>query len=143
MPVTSSFPRIKANSLPTDLALNAFHDLTVENGDLAVVSGLAALPQKIQLCLSMQQGESLHSPGFGARVGEYFEAFQATPWVGRVLKLEVIRQSSTPYIDTTLKRRYTHFHCVDRVRNVEALADGPPDNRPAIRVELEVNGIGR
>ena len=35
MPVASSFPRIMAQHLPTDLALSPSNDLTLEKGDIA------------------------------------------------------------------------------------------------------------
>jgi hypothetical protein len=45
--VRNSFPRINAQNLPRDFALNDAHDLFVANGNFAEVSGLDNLPQRI------------------------------------------------------------------------------------------------
>lgn len=50
-PVQPPFPTIPAQQLPTDLALSSGQDLFIENGDLATVAGLDALPQKVWLNL--------------------------------------------------------------------------------------------
>jgi hypothetical protein len=140
--VTSRFPRIAAQSLLADIAMYPKKDLSLtKSGDIATVSGLDALPQKIWACLSTQRGESPFHPEFGTRLAEYFEAFRDSPWVGGLLKLEVIRQSSIPYIDTALRRQYTPLQCIDRVWTVEALAEKPENNELQIRVELDVNGV--
>ena len=140
--VAPRFSRIAAQALPTDLAMYPKRDLSLTpSGDIATVSGLEALPQKIWSCLSMQMGESPFNPGFGTRLAQYCEAFQDSPWLGSLLKLEVIRQAAIPYNDTMLGKRYTPFLCVDRVWKVEALAGRPENNQLPLRLELDVNGV--
>jgi hypothetical protein len=143
-PVAPRSPRTMAQQLGSQWAISrATNDLFVEKGQIARVSGLASLPQIIRSCLSIQRGESPFHPNFGARFAEYFAAFRDSPWLGQLLKLEVIRQSAIPYNDDVMKRQYTPFHCVDRVWSVEILAEAPTKNRLPTRFELEVNGVGR
>ncbi len=143
-PVASGAERIRAADLPTDFALSEKHDLFVtERGNIAEVSGVDALPQKIRTCLSSQKGESPFHKNFGTRIAEYFRLLAGSPWFEQLLKLEVIRQAAIPYIDPLYSRQYTPLQCVERVLGIKLLADTPTNNWLPIRLDLEVNGVGR
>jgi hypothetical protein len=90
---------------------------------------------------TLQRGESPFDPGFGIRFFEYFETHRDSPWLGLLMKLDVIRQAAIPYKDV-LKRQYTPLQCVTRVNNVELLSEAPRNNRLPIRVDFIVQGIG-
>ncbi|HXI05348.1 MAG TPA: hypothetical protein VNJ49_03305 [Bradyrhizobium sp.] len=142
--VFPSAERISAAELPTDFALSEDHDLMpTENGGIAEVAGVDALPQTIKTCLSSQKGESPFHKDFGTRFAEYFRLLAGSPWFEQILKLEVIRQAAIPYIDPLDNRQYTPFLCVERVYGIELLADVPSGNWLPIRVDLEVRGLGR
>jgi len=144
-PVAPSFPRIDVQNLGSSFAR---HPETGDwygdgKGNLARVSGLEYLPQKVQSLLSVQQGESVFNPTFGIRFFEYFEAFKGSPWLALLLKLDVVRQAAIPYTDTMLNRQDTPLGCVTRVHSLELLSETPKDNRVPVRVDLEVQGAGR
>jgi hypothetical protein len=142
--VAPSFPRIDAQKLGSQWAISPkTNDMFAENGHIARVSGLASLPQVIRQCLSMQLGESPIFPDFGARFAQYYDAFRNSPWLGHLLKLEVIRQSAIPYRDDVQNREYTPLHCIERVWSVEVLAEGPTNKRLPIRGDFTVKGVGR
>jgi hypothetical protein len=143
-PVAQGAERIRAADLPTDLALSDAHDLFVaEDGNIAVVSGVDSLPQKIKMCLSSQKGESPFHRDFGTRIAEYYRLLGGSPWFEQYLKLEVIRQAAIPYIDPLDSRHYTPLLCVERVFGIKPLADAPTKNWLPVRVDLEVKGLGR
>jgi hypothetical protein len=143
-PVRPRFPRMRAQDLPRDFALSTeMNDLYAANGRIAEVSGVAALPQRIRSCLSLLPGESPFHPRVGARLAEYFRAFQNSPWLGHLLKLEVVRHAAVPYDDPVLKKAYTLLQSVERVHSVAALADAPSKGWLPVRVDLDVTGIGR
>jgi hypothetical protein len=79
---------------------------------------------------------------FGVRFAEYFDAFRNSPWLGRLLMLEVVRQSAIPYHDV-MNRQYTPLQCIERVWSVDVLAETPNNKRLPIRCDFEVEGIGR
>lgn len=142
--IAPSFPRIKAELLGSQWAISPqTGDLFVENGHIARVYGLASLPQIVRSCLSTQRGESPFHPDYGTRVAQYLDAFHDSPWLGHLLKLEVIRQAAIPYNDTVLGRQYTPLQCVERVWSVKILADTPRNKWLPIRVDFEVKGVGR
>lgn len=141
-PVQVQFPRINAHRLPRDLALNQAHDLFVKNGDLATISGLDALPQKIGTCLSALRGEMLFDQAFGSRIKEYFDLFRDSPWFLRLIKLEVIRLACVPYFDASSKRAYTPLQSVLRVQSVEQLTDQRNGDWLPFRFLLEIEGVG-
>jgi hypothetical protein len=143
--VAPSFPRIEAQRLGSDFAISPkTNDLYVdEKGQIARVSGLDALPQKVRSCLSMQRGESPFHGDFGVRIAQYFDAFRGSPWLAQLVKLEVIRQASIPYHDAIQKRDYTPLQCVERVRAIEALADAPEKQWLPVRVDFDIRGVGR
>jgi hypothetical protein len=134
-PVLPKFPRIRAQDLGTDFALSSDGDLYAQSGCIAVVSGVDAFPQRIRTCLSLAQGESPFHQGFGTRLGEYFEDFQNSPWLERLIKLEVVRQAAIPYHDPIQQSGYTPLKCVERVYEVEVLAEAPANNRIPVRLD--------
>lgn len=144
-PVESSFSRVDVQDLGSSFALHPetrdwYADST---GNLARVSGLEYLPQKVQSLLSMQRNESVFSPTFGMRFFEYFETFKGSPWLALLLKLDVVRQAAIPYTDSMLHRQDTPLRCVTRVHGLELLSEAPNENRLPVRVDLEVQGFGR
>jgi hypothetical protein len=141
-PVQPPFPTIPAQQLPSDPAESSEQDWFIENGDLATVAGLDALPQKVWMNLSHQQGDSVFHPDFGTRIGEYYEVLRASPWFGQLLKLEAIRLAAIPYIDSLDNQQYTPFQCVQRVHAVDVRSE-PINGRLPIQVVFEVNGVGR
>lgn len=142
MKVRSSAPRIDAHNLPADIALDSNHDIFMKNGDLAMVSGLDALPQKISTSLSTQRGELLFDPTFGTRIGEYFGLFINSPWLPHLLKLEVIRMACIPVDVGAAQQPYTPLRCVSRVQSVELLPSGPETNWIPFRLHFDVQGVG-
>ena len=142
--VAPSFPRIMAQELGSRWAISpSTNDPFVEKRQIARASGLASLPQTVQSCLSMQRGESPFYPDLGARFAQYFDVFRNSPWLGHLLKLEVIRQAAIPYRNEIMKREYTPLQCVERVWSVEVLAETPTNKRIPVRVDLDVHGVGR
>jgi hypothetical protein len=139
--VAPSFPRTNAAGLPKDYSLSAKHDLTVENGDIATVSGLAALPQKLLTCLSMRRGESPFHPEFGSRLSDYFANFIGSPWLDQLLKLDVVRLASIPYFDPVINQAYTPLMCVERVDSVVAIGE-PTERRLPVHLDLQIAGLG-
>ena len=144
-PVAASFPRVDVQDLGSSFAHHP------ETGDwyadgkenLARVSGLEYLPQKVRSLLSMQRHESVFDPGFGMRFFEYFETFKGSPWLPLLLKLDVVRQAAIPYTDSILQKQDTPLRCISRVYGLELLSDTPKENRLPIRLDLEVQGLGR
>jgi hypothetical protein len=141
-PVQAQFPRISAHTLPRDLALNQAHDLFAVNGDLATISGLEALPQKIGNCLSSLRGEMPFNSNFGSRIQEYFKLFRDSPWLMRLIKLDVIRLACVPYYDAIMKRSYTAFQSVLQVQSVEQLTDERNGDWLPFRFVLDIEGVG-
>jgi hypothetical protein len=139
--VRPCFPRTVARKLPMDLALSPKHDLIVEGGDIASVSGLAALPQKLLTCLSMRRGESPFHRDFGSRLAEYWDNYMGSPWLEELLKLDVVRLASIPYADPVVTETYTPLMCVERVKRVAVVGD-LNERRLPVHLELEVTGLG-
>jgi hypothetical protein len=142
-PVLPRTDRIRAADLPKRWALSNGHDLAAKDANWASVSGLEALPDQVKTCLSLQKGESPLHRDFGTRFAEYYRLLSGSPWLGRYMKLEVIRQAAIPYSDTINARQYTPLLCVEYVLGIEILADAPIKNWLPIRVELDVKGLGR
>jgi class 3 adenylate cyclase len=141
--VLPKFPRISAYDLGSDLALSEKGDLFLKNGQIARVSGLEALPQRIRTSLSLLRGESPFHPDFGTRLAEYYNNYKTSPWLEALLKLEVIRQASIPYHDTIQNREYTPLQCIERVWGMELLAKAPKNRWLPVRFDFEVAGVGR
>ncbi|UIK20653.1 hypothetical protein [Rhizobium leguminosarum] len=143
-PVALTAPRIDAQKLGSSPALDPkTNDLFLDGGSIAWVSGVDYLPQKIQSLLSMQRGENVFAVISGVRFFEYFEAFGGTLWLSQLLTLDVIRQAAIPAVDRTMSAQATPLQCVTRVRSVELLSESPENNRLPLRIDLDVQGVGR
>jgi len=142
-PIAQSAPRIAAQELGSQCAMHPeTNDMYVENGQIARVAGVASLPQNVQSLLSLQRGESVFARDYGVRFAEYLETYSDSPWLGHLLKLDVIRQASIPYHNKDLKTTRTPLQCVDRVVSVTVLAEQPVNERLPVRCVFEVHGIG-
>jgi hypothetical protein len=142
-PTFQAFPRRSAFELGGDFALSADNDLIVENGDIALVRGVAALPQKIRLTLSRQRGLDPFYKKFGTRIAEYYSLLRNSVWLEQLIKLELIRMASIPYPDPTLKQRDTPLQCVERVFGLAVAGEASSDGWLPLKVELDVKGLGR
>lgn len=141
--VLASFPRIDARRLPMDLALSDDHDLFISNGQLARVSGVDALPQRIKTCLSTIRGEVFYAPTYGTRIREYSTEFLGSPWLPKLIKLETIRMASIPYSEQKgTNASSTPLKAVRRVISVEQISPKGDDGWFAFRFHLDVEGIG-
>ncbi|WP_177325202.1 hypothetical protein [Pseudomonas umsongensis] len=143
VPITASVPKIDVNRLPMDLALGDDHDLLFVNGGIARVSGLDALPQKIKTCLSMSQGESWFAPSFGTRIREYTVDFFGSPWLPRLIKLEVIRMAAIPYSDSLgISPPVPPLRCVRIVKAIDQIDSKGQDGWFKFRFQLDIEGLG-
>lgn len=140
--VKDRFPRVDAHKLGATLATNTANDLFVENGNIGMVAGLDALPQRIRETLSMLQGESPLHPKAGSRIKEFFDEFEDSPWLQRWIKLEVIRLACVPYSDRALNNAYTPLQSVLQVHDVEQIASERDADWKDFRFKLDVQGVG-
>jgi hypothetical protein len=141
--VERTFPRERAQDLGADLKLGDDHDLVIEGGDLAMISGVDALPQRLKICLSSRKGEWFLERDFGSRLAEYCELYSGSPWLDRLLKLEVIRNAAIPLWDDLHKREYTPLVCVEKVHGFQLLQAPAIGEWNQAKLDLEVGGIGR
>jgi hypothetical protein len=98
-------------------AEDAYYDR--ERGQIARVAGLECLPQNVQQCLSLQRGEWFFSTDYGVRFGGYLQLFMDSPWIGRLLMLDVIRLASIPYHHRSSIQTRTPLHSIERVVSVQ------------------------
>ncbi|MFW7340489.1 DUF2634 domain-containing protein [Pollutimonas sp. H1-120] len=140
--VMESYPRIDAHKLPRSLALDDKHDLFVENGDLATISGFEALSQTIKMCLSTRRGEVFFSLNYGTRIGEYSKEFVGSPWLPQLIKLETIRMACIPHAGVGSEKPVTPLKCIQKVVLVEQLDACGADGWAPFRFQLEIEGVG-
>jgi hypothetical protein len=136
--VLPRFKRTAAADLGSDLRL-VEGDIT-PTGEL--ISGAARVPQLVETVLGMRQGESAFAPAFGSRLSEYYALFGGTPWLERLVKLEIARMAAIPTFDPMLRTDYTQLQCVERVLSVEVLSEQLANRRLPIRVALDIAGLG-
>lgn len=143
--IEHTFPRINVHKIGSSFAMHPEkNDMYLDGkGDIAHVSGIDYLPQKIRSCLSVQRNESVFDPDFGMRFFEYFEEFRGSSWISSLMKLDLIRMAAIPYSDSVLNRRYTPLLCVSRVLDFELLSEVVTDHRLPIRLDLDIEGLGR
>jgi hypothetical protein len=137
--------RIDAQNLGSSSAVHPqTNDLYLdESNNIARVSGLAALPQYVRSSLSMQRGENVFAPTAGMRFFEYFEQYAGSLWLDRLMTLDVIRQAAIPAKNRPGDLERTPLQCVTRVHSFELLSLTPENNRLPVRVNFEVQGVGR
>ena len=127
-------------------SMSAIHpdtnDIYVKNGQIARVSGLEAFPQILRSALSMQRGENVFAPCAGVRFFEYFEDFKGSPWVSRLMMLDVVRETSIPAPSPMRDERQTPLPSITRVRSFELLSEIPNASRLPVRAVFDLQGFG-
>ena len=143
-PVSATYPRVDVHQLGSAFAMHPVtNDMYLDKrGNLARVSGLDYLPQKLRSCLSVQRNESAFDPDFGMRFFEVFEEFKGSSWLNALLKLDVIRMAAIPQTAAPLKQQYTPLLCVSRVFDFELLSEVVSDHRLPVRLRLDIKGLG-
>lgn len=141
--VEEMFPRINAQKLGRTFATNSNNDIFVEDKSIATVEGLDALPQRIKESFSMLLGESPFHPKAGSRLKEYFDAFEDSPWLPRLVRLEVIRLACIPLRDRANRCDYTPLQCVLCVEEIEQLDAARTTGWVKFRFKLDVKGVGQ
>jgi hypothetical protein len=118
------------------------NDMYVKNGQIARVSGLEAFPQVLRSALSMQRGENVFAPCAGVRFFEYFEDFKGSPWLSRLMMLDVVRETSIPAPSIKRGERQTPLPSITRVRSFDLLSEIPNASRLPVRAVFDLQGFG-
>jgi len=127
-------------------SMSAMHpetnDMYVKNGQIARVSGLEAFPQVVRSALSMQRGENVFAPCAGVRFFEYFEDFKGSPWLSRLMMLDVVREALISAPSVIREERQTPLPSITRVRSFELLSEIPNASRLPVRAVFDLQGFG-
>lgn len=144
VPISAAHPRINATAFGSSMAQHpTTGDLYLENGHLAMVSGVEAFAQHMRGILSLAVGDNVYHPTAGTRISEFHRDYAENPWLDRLVKMEVVRLASIPRRDRALNSNETPLRAVERVREVEVLSSSSIDQYLPIRFVLDVKGIGR
>jgi hypothetical protein len=90
----------------------------------------------------MQRGENVFAPCAGVRFFEYFEDFKGSPWLSRLMMLDVVREASIPAPSVMGEERHTPLPSITRVRSFELLSEIPNASRLPIRTVFDLQGFG-
>ena len=132
-------PRTDAARLSRDRALTM--DKVPMDFDMRLehVSGVESVAQRISTVLSICKDGWGAGAEIGSRVPE-FHAQYGRKGIESFIKLELIRLATVPFWDSLDKKEHVVFGFIDRVLDVELLADPAPDwIRPRLRLRL--NGV--
>ena len=144
LPISPSFPRTTARSFGSMMAVSPdTHDMFIENGHIARVSGVDAFAQHLSSLMGLAKGDNIFHPKSGTMISRFYKDFAGSPWLDRLLKMEVIRLAAIPVADRLLKSMHTPLRCVNRVREV-IIVPGADQDRQRIPfcLRLDVNGVG-
>jgi hypothetical protein len=140
--VAPATARIAAQEIPRDISFSPIvDDLHLEKGDIATVSGLDALPQRLRSGLGLIRGESAFDQTAGSRLQDYYWRYRDKPWLEQLFALEVIRLAAIPHDERTGEKR-PPLLSIERVQSVKILAAAPANDRLPVQLELDVKGIG-
>jgi hypothetical protein len=128
-------PRMDPTKIGWDLKLGDDGDLAIENGDLAVVSGINAAIQNLSMVTSMRHGEWSLDPRMGSLCARYHRDHRADLLlVGRLFRLEFARLATIPI---SAKERDPVFGFIWRVEEVRIVSAEPKDERLSVAITLE------
>jgi hypothetical protein len=142
-PIGPVAPRLDVHTIGSMSAMHPeTNDLYVKDGQIARVSGLEAFPQVLRSALSMQRGENVFAPRAGVRFFEYFEDFKGSPWLSRLMMLDVVREASISAPSVPGQGLRTPLPSITRVRNFELLSEIPNASRLPVRAVFDLQGLG-
>jgi hypothetical protein len=142
-PIAPAAPRLDVHKIGSISAMHPeTNDMYVKDGQIARVSGLEAFPQVLRSALSMQRGENVFAPRAGVRFFEYFEDFKGSPWLSRLMMLDVVRGASISAPSATGQGLRTPLPSITRVRSFQLLSEIPEARRLPVRAVFDVQGFG-
>lgn len=141
VPVEAPHPRTPAKAFGSTWAISpTTNDLFIENGRIASVSGIDAFAEHLQRLLGTAQGDNVFHPQSGSLVSDFFQDFAGSPWLERLVALEIIRLSAIPQSSSLSKELHTPLRAVQRVRGVTIPSHDLAQQRLSIRVHLDLEG---
>ena len=144
LPISPGFPRTRADAFGSMMAVSPdTNDLFVEKGHIARVSGVDAFAQHLEQLLGLARGDNIFHPKSGTLISQFYKDYAQSPWLDRLIKMEVIRLAAIPHEDRLHNSTSTPLRCINRVRVVEVLANSLTNQRLPLRVVLDVEGAGR
>lgn len=109
-----------------------------ENGDIKIVKGEDCAKQTIQIALSLDFGELFYAPSFGSFSSHYYWQFKENPEIlKRLLKLEITRLISIPYLDSSSGRATPPLDFINRVLDIDFGNLNLSGNKLPIKLKLE------
>lgn len=135
LPVASRAPRTDPSLLGADIALGGDGDLSIKDGDFALVSGIDNAIQKLSTIMGTMLGEWVMKVGLGSLCALYFHKYGGDlPLLGRLFRLEFARLATIPFAPSTPEPSLNFVWRVDEVRVVSLELKG---RRLSVTVTLE------
>lgn len=107
-----------------------------------LIRGMDVFVQHLETLLGLAIGDNVFHPRSGTRISQFYRDYAGSPWLGRFIKMELVRLAAIPVKDGLNKTHVTPLRCVNRVRKVKVPSLALHDRRLAVTVDLELEGLG-
>jgi hypothetical protein len=122
----------------TDLKIDDTGDISILNGDIALVQGIDSAKQTISICMSMIKGEMEDANELGSLATYYYSEYKNDlGMLARLILLELIRLSLIPLERRNNEEKIPSLHFVKRFLDVCIISNKLVHNRFKAHVKLE------
>lgn len=121
---------------------DASRNMTLCVDTMKRLEGLNASIQNFELTLGMARGTWFANLDQGSEISDLYWRYFGSPWFKDLVTMEIIRLSSIPSSSRHGSDAMTPMACINRVNRIEVPSFDTVNNRLAISVDFELEGIG-
>lgn len=108
-----------------------------------MISGMDVFIQHFEYVLGLGRGTWFAELESGSDLADLFWRYHSSPWFERLAMLEMVRLACIPQDRKGERQNPTPLSCVNRILNVTVPAFNLNDQKLAIDVEFDIEGLGR
>jgi len=124
--------------LGVDMKIDEAGDISIFNGDIAMVQGIDTAKQMISICMSTIKGEMNEDKELGSLATQYYNLYKDNLEIfSRLILLELIRLSLIPLECSNAKEKIPSLHFVKRFTSVQIISTELLHSRFKAHIKLE------
>ncbi len=115
---------------------------TLSPDTLRMLDGVDAMVSVFSSVLGQASGTWFADLQSGSFISDYHERYAGSPWLGRLIMLEIIRLSCVPQNSRGTSTKVAPLDWVNRIKSVNIPSFDLPLQRLSILVDVELEGLG-
>ncbi|WP_454655085.1 hypothetical protein [Bosea beijingensis] len=116
--------------------------ITMDRDMGRMLTGFDAFTQHIESLLGTAIGDSIFHPRSGSRISQFYHDYAGSPWLERLIKMDVIRLASIIVDNKLYPSDVPPLRCINTVNEIKVLDLELTDQTLPLKVQLDLKGYG-